>query len=181
MRVLVACEESQAVCKAFRERGHEAYSCDLQECSGGHPEWHIIEDALEVIRRSWDLIIAHPPCTYLSNLGSNHLYMGTDRVWRHKDEFRLMNEKRVRLGILARDFFKEMLNAPCAHVAVENPVPCSLWQLPPPHRLFSLTTSATHSRRKRTCGSRDYRRFCRQTLSNQQDYGWTEDTAKRPK
>lgn len=61
MRVLVACEESQAVCLAFRERGHEAYSCDIQEPSGGHPEWHIQADALELLKLPWDLIIAHPP------------------------------------------------------------------------------------------------------------------------
>ena len=67
MKVLVACEESQAVCKAFRELGHEAYSCDLEPCSGGHPVWHIQCDALELLKLKWDLIIAHPPCTYLTN------------------------------------------------------------------------------------------------------------------
>lgn len=130
MRVLVACEESQAVCMAFRERGHEAYSCDLQECSGGHPEWHINGDALEVIQDGWNLIIAHPPCTYLSNLGAKHLYLGTERVERYPEVFRLMNEDRIRSGIRARDFFLAMLNAPCEKVAVENPVPGSIWQLP---------------------------------------------------
>ena len=70
MRVLVACEESQAVCLAFRERGHEAYSCDIQEPSGGHPEWHILADALELLKLQWDLIIAHPPCTYMANSGA---------------------------------------------------------------------------------------------------------------
>ena len=136
MKVLVACEESQAVCIAFRERGHEAYSCDLQPCSGGHPEWHIQGDALAEITRGWyDLIIAHPPCTYLSNLGANHLYMGDEVISRPKgvfpaDEFRLMNEDRIRKGILARDFFLAMLNAPCERIAVENPVPSSLWELP---------------------------------------------------
>lgn len=86
-KVLVACEESQTVCKAFRERGHEAYSCDIQEPSGGHPEWHILGDALEAVRGGivrtmdgqthdvgkWDMLIAHPPCTYLSNAGANRL------------------------------------------------------------------------------------------------------------
>ena len=135
MKVLIACEESQAVCIAFRERGHEAYSCDLQDCSGGHPEWHFRDDALKIIRGGYDLIIAHPPCTYLSNLGANHLYMGDETITRPKgqfpyDEFRLMNEKRIRQGILARDFFLAMLNAPCEKIAVENPVPSSLWELP---------------------------------------------------
>ena len=70
MKVLIACEESQTVCKAFRDLGHEAYSCDLQECSGGHPEWHIKGDAIKVLHsQSWDLVIAHPPCDYLANSG----------------------------------------------------------------------------------------------------------------
>ena len=150
MKVLVACEESQEVCKAFRERGLEAYSSDLQECSGGHPEWHIQGDCLPLLNGNtsfvtsggvkttidkWDLIIAHPPCTYLSNLGANHLYMGDETISRPKgifpfDEFRLMNEERIKKGIQARDFFLAMLNADCERIAVENPVPSSLWQLP---------------------------------------------------
>lgn len=70
MNVLIACEESQTVCKAFRTRGHEAYSCDIQECSGGHPEWHIKGDAIDALfSKKWDLVIAHPPCTRLANSG----------------------------------------------------------------------------------------------------------------
>lgn len=76
MRVLIACEESQRVTIAFRERGHEAYSCDIQPCSGGHPEWHIQADALELLKLKWDLIIAHPPCTYLSNAGAVRMFPG---------------------------------------------------------------------------------------------------------
>ncbi|MCM1260652.1 MAG: hypothetical protein NC222_06845 [Staphylococcus sp.] len=73
LKVLVACEESQAVCKSFRELGHESYSCDLQDCSGGYPEWHIKGDVLKVLDISdWDLIIAHPPCTHLSVSGARH-------------------------------------------------------------------------------------------------------------
>lgn len=67
MKVLVACEESQAVCKAFRARGHEAFSCDIQECSGGHPEWHIQSDVIPHLKDGWDLVIAHPPCTYFGD------------------------------------------------------------------------------------------------------------------
>lgn len=118
MNVLVACEESQEVCKAFRENGHNAFSCDVQEPSGGHPEWHILGDALEAIKGGtvvtmdgqvhdvgkWDLLIAHPPCTYLSNLGANHLYLGTEKKVRGKDTFRLMNEERIRNAIQAKDF-----------------------------------------------------------------------------
>ena len=70
MKVLIACEESQVVCKAFREKGHEAYSCDIQDCSGGYPEWHIKDDVLKVINDNWDMMIAHPPCTFLSHAGN---------------------------------------------------------------------------------------------------------------
>lgn len=82
------------------------------------------------------MIIAHPPCTYLSNLGAKHLFMGTERVVRKNETFRLMNEERVRHGIKARDFFLAMLNAPCDRVAVENPVPSSIWQLPQPSQII---------------------------------------------
>jgi hypothetical protein len=70
MKVLIACEESQVVCKAFREKGHEAYSCDTKECSGGHPEWHIKGDVLKIINNGWDLMIGHPPCTFISYAGT---------------------------------------------------------------------------------------------------------------
>jgi hypothetical protein len=72
MRVLIACEESQAVCKEFRKLGHEAYSCDIEPCSGGHPEWHIQGDVLPLLEQKWDMIIAFPPCTYLTNAGTRH-------------------------------------------------------------------------------------------------------------
>ena len=70
MKVLVACEESQTVCKAFREKGHEDFSCDLLPCSGGRPEWHIKDDVLKHLGDGWDLMIAHPPCTYLAVSGA---------------------------------------------------------------------------------------------------------------
>lgn len=70
MRVLIACEESQTICKAFREKGHEAYSCDIQDCSGGHPEWHFKQDIFDVLNMGWDLMIGHPPCTYISYAGN---------------------------------------------------------------------------------------------------------------
>lgn len=95
MRVLVACEESQEVCKAFRALGHEAYSCDIEPCSGGHPEWHLQVDALELLKMRWDMILAFPPCTYLSNAGAKHLFRGgafltknaTKRAWRQRSFF----------------------------------------------------------------------------------------------
>ena len=74
MKILIACEESQTVCKAFREKGHEAYSCDILPRSGGKPEWHLQGDVLEHLNKDWDMIIAHPPCTYLTNAGAVHLY-----------------------------------------------------------------------------------------------------------
>ena len=72
MRVLVGCEESQAITKAFRARGHEAYSCDIKDCSGGHPEWHIKDDLFKVVSDDWDLAIIHPPCTHLAISGAKH-------------------------------------------------------------------------------------------------------------
>lgn len=75
-QILIACEESQAVCKAFRALGLEAYSCDIQECSGGRPDWHLQVDALELLKMRWDLIIAHPPCTYMANAGAVRMRVG---------------------------------------------------------------------------------------------------------
>lgn len=139
MNVLVACEESQEVCKAFREKGHRAFSCDLQECSGGHPEWHIQADALSVLNGCctfqtqdgkthcqgcrWDLIIAHPPCTYLSNAGANSLYKKIDGK-------SYVNFERYKMGLKGKEFFLQMLNADCDHIAVENPIPSTIYELP---------------------------------------------------
>ena len=120
LRILVACEESQAVCKAFRELGHKAYSCDLQECSGGHPEWHIKGDALKVLNLPiWDLVIAHPPCTYLSNAGARFLYPKG-----------VLNEERYKKGLEGKDFFMQFFNAKCTHIAIENPVASKIYGLP---------------------------------------------------
>lgn len=120
MRVLVACEESQTVCKAFRARGHEAYSCDLQPCSGGHPEWHLQVDALELLKMQWDLIIAHPPCTYLTNAAARWLFAG------HK-----LNKDRYQKGLDGKAFFMAFLNADCPRIAVENTVPSAVFEMPP--------------------------------------------------
>jgi hypothetical protein len=118
-RVLIACEESQTVCKAFRAEGFNAYSCDIQDCSGGHPEWHIKGDVLQHINQGWDLIIAHPPCTYLSKAGARWLYAGGK-----------INEARLAEGMAAKAFFDAMLNAECNHIAVENPTPLKVYELP---------------------------------------------------
>lgn len=135
MKVLIACEESQRVCAAFRERGHEAYSCDLVDCSGGHPEWHIMGDVLPLlngdcsfitrggqsvnINGRWDLIIAHPPCTYLSNAGARWLYAG-----------KKLNEERYKQGLDGKAFFMQFFNADCERIAIENPIPSSVYQMP---------------------------------------------------
>lgn len=135
--MLIACEESQEVCKAFRALGHEAYSCDIQECSGGHPEWHIKCDVLPLINGNcqfetvdgqkhsvdgkWDLLIAHPPCTFISNAGVRFLYPGGKGV---------LNEERLKKGIEAAYFFIRFLYADCDKVAVENPVPSTVYCLP---------------------------------------------------
>ena len=122
MKVLVACEESQAVCKAFRELGHEAYSCDIQECSGGHPEWHIQGDVLPLLNEKWDLIIAHPPCTYLTLTGNKWFKP------EYKDRFPDREKQREE----AVKFFMMFANADCEKIAIENPV-CimsSRWRKP---------------------------------------------------
>lgn len=119
MKVLVACEESQAVTKELRRLGHEAYSCDIIPCSGGHPEWHIQVDALELLKIKWDMIIAHPPCTYLTNAGARHLWKG------HQ-----LNQERYEKGLEAKEFFMAFLNADCPKIAVENPIPSKVFELP---------------------------------------------------
>lgn len=116
MRVLVACEESQRVCMAFREKGHEAYSCDIKDCSGGHPEWHIKCDVIEHLKSVkpfyYDLIIAHPPCTYLSVAGASNFYSKSTGK---------RNDERYSKQIAAREFFMFFYNYPyCKRVCIEN-------------------------------------------------------------
>lgn len=137
LTVLIACEESQAECMAFRELGHEAYSCDIQPCRrGGHPEWHINQDVLPLLDGlqdfltqdnqphhvdHWNLIIAHPPCTYLCKVSSVQM----------KKNGQIDPVRYCRL-LIARDFFFRCLRANADHVAVENPLPMALAQLPRP-------------------------------------------------
>lgn len=112
LKVLVACEESQAVTKEFRRLGHEAYSCDILPCSGGHPEWHIQNNVLNIIDQPWDLIIAHPVCTYLANSGVRWLYVDGEKNYPRWESLRL-----------AVEFFNEFKNNNCNHVCIENPIP----------------------------------------------------------
>ena len=155
MKVLVACEESQRVCIAFRKKGHESYSCDIVECSGGHPEWHIKQDVLPLIggdckfttcdgelhtiSGKWDMIIAHPPCTYISNAGARFLYPKG-----------VLNEKRLRKGCEAKEFFMAIYNADCEKICVENPIPSKVFELPE----YSQTVQPYehgHPFKKKTC------------------------------
>ena len=138
MKVLVACEESQEVCKAFRKRGHEAYSCDIQECSGGHPEWHIMADVLPLLNGrctvktcdgqvhtvggKWDMIIAHPPCTFMSKAGARWMYKKAG----------VIDDQRYRWAMQAKAFFLACLYADCEKVVVENPTPLKIVELPKP-------------------------------------------------
>lgn len=137
MKVLVACEESQAVCLAFRARGHEAYSCDIIECSGGHPEWHIRQDVIPLlngrcsfrtddgaahdIAGTWDMIIAFPPCTYTSNAGAKHLFRN------HQ-----LNLERYYKGLCGKALFETIRHADCDRICVENPTPSRIYQYSKP-------------------------------------------------
>lgn len=142
MKILVACEESQAVTKELRRLGHEAYSCDIIPCSGGHPEWHIQQDVLplldgsgenfgnvffvtqdvfpHLLPKKWDMIIAFPPCTYLSNAGACRLYPKKGQL----------DMERYKKGLQAKEFFLKFLNADCDRIAVENPVSSSVFEMP---------------------------------------------------
>lgn len=148
IKVLIACEESQTICKAFRKQGFEAYSCDIQEPSGGHPEWHILGDAQKILSpqlldggmvankrygiefitmdkqyhyiECWNLLIAHPPCTYLSKAGANRLVINGE-----------IQIERYEKGVAAANFFETFLKAPIKHIAVENPVPMKIFGLRP--------------------------------------------------
>ena len=112
MKVLIACEESQAVTKAFRALGHDAYSCDILPCSGGYSEWHLQGDVFGFIKQGWDLMIAHPPCTYLSVSGARHLY--------NKDKS--PNVERYKNQAEALDFVYKLMNTDIQRIAIENPI-----------------------------------------------------------
>jgi site-specific DNA-cytosine methylase len=129
MNILLACEESQAVCKAYRERGHNAFSCDIIECSGGHPEWHIKQDVLPLlngncefyttdgkihkINGKWDMIIAFPPCTFLTVTGNR---------WFNIERYGEKALERIKEREKAIEFFMAIVNADCNKIAIENPI-----------------------------------------------------------
>lgn len=121
MKILVACEESQTVTKAFRAKGHEAYSCDILECSGGHPEWHMKQDVTELLKQKWDMIIAFPPCTFMSKAGARWMHGGGT-----------VNTARLEKAMQAKSFFEKFYYHDCPKIAIENPVPLKIIGLPPP-------------------------------------------------
>lgn len=140
MNVLVACEESQRVCEAFRKRGHNAFSCDIVDCSGGHPEWHFKQDVLQVIPNfggklqngeeyylpegeEWDLMVAHPPCTYLCVSGAAWYYHPEDKglpIEQRRPHPKYPNRAKDREE--AVNFFMELYNSGVKRIAIENPV-----------------------------------------------------------
>ncbi len=140
MKILCACEESQRVCKAFRSKGHEAYSCDIEFCSGDKPEWHIWADVTPLLNGNcdfrtcdgqahhidkWDMIVAFPPCTYLSKAGSVNLYRNGE-----------IDKERLHLGEQAAEFFWRIYSADCKRICIENPVPMKCFELPEPTQVI---------------------------------------------
>ena len=142
MKILLACEESQATTIELRKLGHEAFSCDILESSGGHPEWHIRWDALAIINGNCsfltedgemhridgqcDMIIGHPPCTYMSKAGARWMFPKAGEV----------SEERLRLAMKAKEFFFAILNADCDRICVENPRPLKIVGLPTPTQII---------------------------------------------
>lgn len=156
IKVLVGCEESQAVTIAFRKLGFSAYSCDLKPCSGGHPEWHFKMDVSEVLKggtfptqlgilysqtiEKWDLIIAHPTCTFLSNAGAARLYPKKG----------VLNPDRFQKGLLAKEFFMLFFNHSCKNIAIENPIPSTVFGLPKYDQIIQPFEHG-HPYSKKTC------------------------------
>ena len=156
MYVLVACEESQRVCKAFRDKGHIAFSCDIDTQSGGFPQWHIRQDVIPLlngfctfttedgvihnINRKWDMIIGFPPCTYLTVAGAARLY----------PQKGVLNQERYEKGVEAANFFKAILNADCEKIVVENPTPMKVFELPNYNQVIEPFMFG-HPYKKRTC------------------------------
>lgn len=165
MKVLIACEESQRVCTAFRELGHEAYSCDIIECSGGRPEWHIQDDALKYINGrckfktcdgtvhtitgKWDLLIAHPPCTYLTTCGNKSYSLKFNSAEQVIERYHKRDD--------AMRFFMAFINADCDKIAVENPQGYmnTLYRRPDcivhPYYFAENAKDAENYHQKRTC------------------------------
>ena len=152
MKILVACEESQAVAIEMRKLGHEAYSCDIEPCSGGQPEWHLQVDPLELLKMKWDMIIAFPPCTCMPNAGAVRM--------RVKGE---IDPERYEKAMKAKDFFMRFYNADCPKIAIENPTPMKLIGLPPRiARQYNHISLGTPTASGLVCGSKVCPRYCQQ-------------------
>ena len=141
MKILVACEESQAVCKAFRDKGHEAYLCDIEPCSGGFPEWHLQQDVVPLLSQKWDMIIAFPPCTFLTNTGNK---------WYNEERFGNKAIQRKYDRENAVKFFMLFANADCEKVAIENPIGCMSTRFRKPNQIIQPYMFG-HPERKSTC------------------------------
>lgn len=139
MKILVACEESQAVTIELRKLGHEAYSCDIEPCSGGHPEWHLQQDVTPLLEERWDMIIAFPPCTYLSKAGAVRMKVNGEIV-----------RERYQKAMEAKAFFMKFYYAACPRIAIENPTPMKLIGLPPYDQVIQPYDFG-HPYSKRTC------------------------------
>lgn len=174
INILIACEESQTVCMAFRKEGFQAFSCDIQPCSGGYHEYHFLGDCLEVIRNkggqlengqeyfiigNWDLIIAHPPCTFLSCVGAKYLYKGS-----------VLNEERYKKGLEARNFFMEIYNLRVKHLAIENPVQFKIFNLPKYSQEIQPYYFGDFFQRKLACGLKIYRHYYPKSTSTSKWY-----------
>ena len=159
--VLVACEESQRVCNAFRDKGATAFSCDIQECSGGHPEWHIKSDVLPIlngnycfmtqdkklhsIKGKWDLIIAHPPCTYLTNTGNR---------WFNEERYGVKAKERKEKRNEALEFVKKIYYSDCPLIVIENPIGFLSTNFKKPSQIiqpYYFAETETEAERKATC------------------------------
>lgn len=155
MNVLIACEESQRVCQAFREKGHNAFSCDILKCSGNHPEWHIRTNVEKIINGGWfftmdetehtidkwDLVIAHPPCTYLTVTGNR---------WFNIEKYGTKAIERIHCRQMAVNFFKLFTNINCEKVAIENPIGVMSTYYRKPDQIIQPFQFG-HPTRKKTC------------------------------
>lgn len=146
MKILVACEESQAVTIELRKLGHEAYSCDIEPCSGGHPEWHLQVDALELLKMKWDMILAFVPCTFMTNAGAVRMRVNGE-----------IQKDRYEKAMKAKKFFMAFFNADCEKICIENPTPMKIVGLPQytkviqPWMFIDPNTWKPHPYTKRTC------------------------------
>lgn len=151
MRILVACEESQTITKELRALSHEAFSCDILPCSGGHPEWHLQQDVFEIIDQDWDMMIAHPPCTFLTVAGARWFYHPDDRdlpVEKRRPHPKYPSRRKEQKDAL--DFVRRLMDAPIDKIAIENPVGAINSKIRKPDQIVHPYHFGEHAR-KATC------------------------------